>query len=328
MKNAYLVVLSAVAFVGATACGSGSGGSTAPTAAAPSPYIAGFDPPPVAAGYTRFITPPLQNIPAGSSLEWCQWVAAPSDEVQDVLNATGMQSQFGHHVVLYAQSEIEPVGTSRICTSGDTLSIQYLGGIGGDGVSSADIASYLPPNTAFQLPKGQTLMANVHFLNTSDQPIDGQAVMDLQFVAPAGRQIAGFFINDGDTFSIPPHATTSYDVNCPIAQDMSFFLFGNHMHNYGAAVYTELLHSDGTSQMIMNNTYWTPDMQFNPPIAGFKPGGYLEMQQGDTLHTHCEWTGASDETITFPTEMCIGFGFNLTGGASIYCDDGQWPTSP
>src|SRR5205807_525242 len=117
------------------------------------PYIDGFNPPPVADGFQRFVTPPIRDIAPGTDDMWCQWIAPPADADHDVVIVEGLQSKFGHHVVLYATSVIQPVGTSRRCSDMNVLEIDYLGAIGGEGGATFQ----LPDGVVFRVKKGEAL---------------------------------------------------------------------------------------------------------------------------------------------------------------------------
>jgi hypothetical protein len=45
------------------------------------------------------------------------------------------------------------------------------------------------------------------------------------------------------------------------------------------------------------------------------------LKAGTTVHTHCEWMNLGRETVKFPDEMCVFFGFFL-GERDINCLDG------
>src|SRR5262252_3836137 len=83
----------------------------------PDPYMAGFSPPAAKPGFERYIAPEVKDVNPGDDLMFCQWVAPASDVDRQVVVTTGYQSLGGHHVILYATKDIEPVGTSRLCTS-------------------------------------------------------------------------------------------------------------------------------------------------------------------------------------------------------------------
>ncbi len=298
------------------ACGTNSGPD----------YIAGFDPPPVMEGFTRYVTPVVKDITPGTDAEWCQWVTPPSDTTQDVLAFMGAQSETGHHAVLYATTETNfAVGESHICTTADMLSISFIGAIGGEGNSSV---YELPTGLNFRLQAGMALMANTHWLNSTDKTVEGQAVLDVQFEpADPSHTVADSFVNIGDTFDMPPSAPYTYDVTCPIQSDLNIAVMADHMHGLGVSAYTEVLHADGTKDMLVDDTSWTSDEQFKPNLVYWTEANPYVMHAGDQVHTHCSWDNTTNASVEFPTEMCVGTGFYFPGNGELVCDDGVWPTS-
>ncbi len=287
-------------------------------------WVPNFHPGPAMPGYDRYITPTIKDIKPGDNVEYCQWVAAASDTDQDVLDVTGYQSPTGHHAVLYATTETNfKVGESHICTTDDMVSISFLGGVFGEGVSGN--SAKLPDGLNFRLPAGHALMANTHWLNATDTTVDGQAVIDLKF-APASdtRVVADLFANNGDTFQIPAGQPTAFDNNCVLQSDMNFAMVTNHMHTYGTSIYSELIHTDGTKEMIRNDTSWSPEWQFDPQYTRFSVAQPFVAHAGDTVHTHCEWTNTTSKDLVFPDEMCDGIGFYFPGHGQITCEDGTY----
>jgi hypothetical protein len=286
-------------------------------------YIAGFDPPPVADGYTRFVTPPVTGIAPGADVEWCQWVAPPATGDMDVLDFTGEQSATGHHASLYASSESFNVGESHICTGDDLVSVSFIGSIGGEGAVGQ--FSKLPDGMFFRLPKGDSLMVNTHWLNATDKTVEGQAVLDVELSPPSdSRVIANQFANNGDTFSIPVDQPYSYDAMCPITQDLNLAMVADHMHNSGTSAYSEVIHADGTKAMLVSDPTWTSDEQFNPVYTRYSIAAPYILHAGDTYHTHCEWLNQTSGPLIFPDEMCAGFGYYFPSiGHMIACEDGS-----
>ncbi|HEY1546656.1 MAG TPA: hypothetical protein VGG28_02485 [Kofleriaceae bacterium] len=289
-------------------------------------YIAGFDPPPVQAGYTRYVTPPVEDIKPGDNVEYCQWVAPAADEDQDVVGFDGLQSATGHHAILFATSETNfKVGESHICTTDDMLSVSYMGAIAG---TNGQSLSSLPDGLFFRLHKGQAVLVNTHWLNATDNTVEGQAVVDVKLTpADPSRTVADVFANNGDTFTIPPGDPTSYDVNCVFQQDMNFAMVANHMHSAGLSAYTEVLHTDGTSTMLRQDSGWTQDEQFNPVYTMYSLASPYVVHAGETMHSHCEWQNPGQSTLMFPDEMCAGNGFYFPGNGLFACEDGQWGLS-
>lgn len=285
-------------------------------------YIPGFNPPAPMAGYTRYVAPVVENITPGADLEMCEWVAPTATEDQDVIDVSGLQSATGHHAVLFATTETNfKVGESHVCTIADMISVSFLGAV----TTSGTQITKLPDGLYFRLRKGQALMMNTHWLNTTDKTVEGQAVVDIKFTpADASHTIADIFANNGDTFMIPPGAPTSYDVSCTFPQDMNFAMIADHMHTAGMSAYTEVLHTDGTSTMLRQDPTWSSDEQFNPIYSMFSLAQPFVVHTGETVHTHCEWQNPGQSTIEFPDEMCTGQAFYFPGMGLNACDDGQW----
>jgi hypothetical protein len=285
------------------------------------PYISGFNPPDAAPGYTRFVSPVIQGIKPGTDAMWCQFVAVGADKDIDVVDITGVQSKYGHHIVMYASKTQAPVGTSRLCTESDMLSVRFLGGIGGEGGGTVKP----PPGYVLRLGKGETLMMNTHFLNAGRDTIDGQGVVDVKFLPPsAANKPVVMFVNLNDEFTVAANADTSADATCVAEQDMSFLMFGNHMHGLGRTVKTEILHAGGSTELAREDLAWTFEMQFNPKFDQFTAAQPLQVKKGDTIKTHCEWRNGTANEVSFPTEMCVGLGFFIEGGPEIHCANGQW----
>jgi hypothetical protein len=295
-------------------CGTDSGSS----------YVASFRPPAVAPGYTRFLTPVVKGIAPGDDVEYCQWVAGPASTALDVMDVSGMQSLTGHHAALFATTETQfAVGETHICTEQEMLSVAFIAGIGGEGTASS--ANMLPEGLSFRVPVGQALMINSHWLNATDEMVDGQAVIDVKF-APASdqRQTADLFANDGRKFQIPPGRTT-YDASCVLQQDLNLVMAANHMHDRGATVFSELVHPDGTKATLLTEPAWSAEEQFNPKYSKFSLAAPMIAHAGDTYHTHCEWQNTTTRTFTFPDEMCVGLAFYFPAQGHIVCIDGVWP---
>jgi hypothetical protein len=304
-------------------CGSSASSPEAPGPTGKTAGAAEFAPPPPPPGYTRIVAPDVTGIEAGGDAIKCQYVLTPFDRDMDVLDISGYQSLGGHHSIAYAVNGAGAMeGTSRDCNAVDNTGIGgFLGGIGGESGGKAT----LPDGVVFRLKKGSTVMLNTHFLNTSGDAIDGHTVLDVKFAeAGPARKVASIFVNFTQKFAVAPEQRTQTDVSCTVPRDMKFLSFTNHMHSYGARSVTVLEHAADTVQVHEDPT-WTHDMQFNPVFTNWTLDAPLTVKAGDTLKTHCEWENSSTATISFPDEMCVGFGFFLDDGSSSpSCIEGAW----
>ena len=282
--------------------------------------VAGFDPPAAPAGYTRYVAPAYVGLKPGEDAYLCQWVANAVDGELDIVDVTGHQSMTGHHATLYATTDTsQPVGTSRPCTNADMLTVEFLGAVGGEGVSSN--VTKLPPNIVFRLHKGRALMVNSHYLNASSEMVNVQSVIDVRYTPPTPEhRVAGLTgINVGD-FKVPPHAAIVRDGYCKWEQDASLIMFSNHLHKHGTSIFTEVKRADGSVTPLSSDLRWSLERTFNPRWDRWNVERPMVIKAGDEVHVHCEWQNDTDNALLFPDEMCVGLGFYLESGEQRVCN--------
>lgn len=278
--------------------------------------MTGFEPPAAGDGYTRYVMPLVKALQPGEDVMYCQWIAAPSDHDRQIVDTTGFQSLGGHHIALYATSEVEKLGTSRICTLRDMLTVSFVGAVGAEGVSAAK----LPEGMAFNVPAGFALMSNTHYYNTSDEPMDAQSVVDVKFGDPKHRLPgAGSVAVNNDGFSVPAGSFGTSDAYCKATRKLSFFMWGNHMHEWGDHAFSEIIRADGRRELMSNDETWSPDKTFSPAWAGWDVSSPFVVNEGDTFHVQCNWNNTTNEPLTFPVEMCVSTGFTLEDMPQLVC---------
>jgi hypothetical protein len=289
------------------------------------PYIHGFAPPAEAKGYTRFITPTITDLNPGDDQMFCQWLEVAHDSDRQIVDTLGYQSVGGHHVALYTTTGIEAVGTSRICTAADMLHVSFVGAVGAEGLSAAK----LPDGMAFTVPMGSMLMANTHYINATDSPIEGQSVVDVKFGDPAHPLPgAGFLAVNWDQFTIPANSSTTSDAYCKATRDSSFFMWANHMHEWGSHTMSEIIHPDGTKALMAQDDTWSKDKTFDPAWVRWDTTTPFKVNAGDTFHVQCNWDNTTSSPIKFPVEMCVSTGFTLEEMPQSICEATNDPANP
>jgi hypothetical protein len=293
-----------------------TGTSASPQAATQSQAL---DLGPLQAGYQRFETPAIE-VAAGESNHWAQWVGGPLDQDYDVLDIHGIQSRGGHHAILYATPDKQPVGFTRVWQDSDQLKTRMMGGIGGEAGGSLK----LPDGVVFRVKKGSYLVVQTHYLNVSDQPLTGRTILDMKLgPTDPSHRVASIFANATTGVSLPAGQKSTLDVTCPLQQDLSFLEIANHMHEYGKSAFTELIDARGTKQELKRDDVWDYEWALNPNFEHFPVDSPMIVRAGSTLHTQCTWANTTDKVVTFPTEMCVFAAFILSE-ADIYCTAGQW----
>ena len=234
-----------------------------------------FDPPPPPEGYTRIAAATIHDIAAGSDVTYCQYVMAPFDHDMDVLDTSGYQSAYGHHAVAmeYTPQPGDVPGSSFACMGTEfsaggavdggakpSTSLSggaFLGASRSPGGGPPPVS--LPDGVAIRLSKGGGIMLNLHYLNTGDETIDGDAVLDLKLAEPdPNRRLAAMFINLNMGFALPPAKPTTSTIDCVAQSDVEIIMMTNHMHEFGTSASTTVLRgAGGSTDTLHDDPTWT-----------------------------------------------------------------------
>ncbi len=270
-------------------------------------------------GYVRY-EPPDVTVGPGESRTWVQWVAAPFDHDQNVVDLIGTQGVGGHHALLYTSKEIQPIGTTREFLNEDQADIQLIGGVGGEGGKSVK----LPAGVVMRVPAGRALLMQTHYFNGGDMPIQGHSKVDVKFaeLSPDDK-VASFFVSTVHQLELPAHADFEREVSCLLKKDLPMLMVANHMHEIGVSVQTTITAPGGVPEMVKDDPAWNPEWTFNPEYRNATVEAPLMLKAGSTVTTHCSWHNATDKVVGMPNEMCVFFGFFL-GEKDVTCVEGNW----
>ena len=278
-----------------------------------------LDLPPLKPGFERFETA-LIEVEPGSSADWAQWVGGPLDQDYDVIAIEGKQWAGGHHALMYATTEKQEPGFTRLWADADQLTTRLMGGVGGEGGANAT----LPEGVVFRVQKGSYLVVQTHYLNTSDETLSARSVLDVKLEPVDRTRLVASIMSSTDlAIGLKPGVETTMDVHCEVQSDLQFLQISNHMHEYGISTFTEVIEASGERRELKNDSAWSYDWALNPNFDHFPVQAPLFVPAGSTLHTQCTWMNTTPKEITFPTEMCVFFGFVL-GDSDITCNAGTW----
>lgn len=251
-----------------------------------------------------------QVIAAGSEKMFCTDVVYEGEDVAyDALEAT--QGKFGHHAVLLVPVKPRAPGTVTDCTDASTMKDFSLFAIG-----QADV----PKGHGGFLPKGKQLVIQSHYVNTGKVPIRVRDVLRIRTMPIAEVTTwMGVFVNTTDQIDIPPHAmgfSTTFD--CPVTKDLALLVLGGHMHEWGARMEVSYVAPDGALTPVYKIDQWKAEYRDTPPVDLYtsKP---RELKGGGQLRITCAWNNTSDQTLKFPSEMCVLFGYAAGTKEPIVC---------
>lgn len=284
------------------------------------PLIDGFDPPAPGTGEIQLIIPAIHGIAAGADTTQCTYLDYRAASTLDVIEYHGYQSSVGaHHMILYAIDNKEPAGTHE-CTEDDMINARYLAGGGADSP-----AQPLPDGIVLRLPADTQVMIQTHWINATDNVIDGQAAFNLKVEDTKPTNVAAQLFTVVTTMMTLDPGAGSAHADCVLKQDMSFFMMGGHAHEWATHITLTETPAGADPQMIYD-TPWSKEYEFNPPRNGYTKDAPFVMHAGDKLAIDCTYNNTTGSTIYFPTEMCAAFGYFFPAVNEIDCTDGSWPT--
>ncbi|MEO8702079.1 MAG: hypothetical protein ABI867_18695 [Kofleriaceae bacterium] len=276
--------------------------------------------PPVPENGIQVITPIVRDLQPAMDYEICSWTDVILDRQVDIKSTIGYQTEPpGHHVILFYTLDKQPPGTSRVCTDTDMASFRYLTGNGANGVENP-----APGNLVFRLPEGAQLVVNHHYLNATDQVLEGQALINVNFAEPGGTYTPSGALAIVDTAIEVPVGESSHDIHCTMQRDLKLWYLIPHMHRWGREITVDVTHAGLKTRMF--DTIWEESFTFYPPEIREDPTTPLRLSAGDQIDVHCDWNNDTDRTLNFGFEMCVSFGqfVDDEGLGNVACDGGNW----
>lgn len=311
-----------VGLAGALAgCGgsSGTGQPAAHVAADGTPLATGFDPPAPPSNAMQLVSPIIPSFPSGGNTEFCYYTKTVLTEEKIFKAGQGFQTLGGHHVVVYWTDKPKPEQLKE-CTEDDMATLHVL--TGGGAESGNGIVNGLPDGTAFHVPVGGQLVMNVHMLNATPGPLDGQAVVNLFYGDATLTPVSSFYVT-GTDLSIPPGATKSFTAGCDAKYDLQIVRLLGHMHEWGTHNVITLTPA-GKAPQIVYDVPGAADFSYNPPFKDYPLSNPIVVHAGDNVAVTCTWTNTTANTLGFPSEMCAAFGYVIGNDPEHGCADGSW----
>ena len=178
----------------------------------------------------------------------------------------------------------------------------------------------LPEGMGFPLRNGQKYSADIHYINPTDKELIINSAFNLAFTPAEDVGVwMSSFDHDAGALDLPPNATTSMAFDCELPASTSVISLLAHMHQFGERYLIERVRADGTSQVLLEVDEWLEEYRWTSPMQFF-PVLEVLIEEGDRIRTTCTWHNPTDETLSFPTEMCT------TSGVAIGLEEPQFCT--
>jgi len=269
---------------------------------------------------------PSLLIPAGEERVWCWYGTWEGPDSGIVSFHRRASSQFLHHLNLKSLSATDPHpdGTLIDCTSleeqathGTDLIAEMRSTDGGNELA-------LPPGVAVSLPSGSRWVADIHYVNTSTEPICVNAAYDFE-LTPADQveAMAAAIELDVGNYEIPPGEVT-LRTECEVPVDMDLLAVAGHMHDRGTRFQVETIMDESTEPVLLYAVDpWLSSYQYEPPLTLFETDE-VHLQAGDTLVMDCTWNNETNTPLTYPEEMCQTRAVAYPLDSPMQCVDGTW----
>src|SRR6185503_8080524 len=140
--------------------------------------LAGFSPPAPAADEIQYLSPIVRDIKPGEDRIVCSYLDAYIDQDFDIGRIAGYNTPGSHHIILYTTTLAQAPNTHD-CKDDEMVWLSLVGGTGGDAAVSAE--STLPDGLVRRVKGGNQLVIQTHWLNASDETLDGQAAFNVRY---------------------------------------------------------------------------------------------------------------------------------------------------
>lgn len=164
----------------------------------------------------------------------------------------------------------------------------------------------LPPGVGFRVDRTRDIVTNIHFLNTSIEPVVIEVAYDLFAMQEEDleHEAAPFAMQVND-FLIPPHSKQTIGSTCQVFGGTLVSLMP-HTHDLLEHMSVDIVHLDGESTRVYEKGAFDTESDirvYNPSIV---------MKSTDSLRYACDFNNTTDHNVRYgigENEMCVLFGY-------------------
>jgi hypothetical protein len=265
----------------------------------------------------------------GQEVTYCYYFHTPNAEPLAVSKWTSDMAAGSHHVILFFGDESQPAdGTLTTDGCGVGAGPKPPMWIYASQTLHGEIG--MPPDDgtgkplAMVVPAHQAAYLQIHYLNSSDAPINSPVTLDAYaYAAGTAYTQTAPLITYNTKISIAPHAMgVVASETCSTPEGAQFWLLGTHSHKQ--SIMTDV--KDGATMLYTSND-WE-----HPPTKLYSSPSYLSFASGKLTY-ECTYdnTGSNADTtiVSGPSaatnEMCMALGYFFPATGPKFCFDSQGP---
>jgi hypothetical protein len=231
-----------------------------------------------------FSMPEEFQVPADGTLDYQHYkVETKFTEDRWVQTAEAKPGSPGvvHHIVVY----ILPEGQGQPFAPDGTMSVLV-------GWAPGDMGLECPPDTALRVPKGSTLIFEMHY-TPNGKPTKDRSSVGITFAKkPPQRELfINFFANEAIALpAFEPHYRA--EASLKLRADARILSFAPHMHWRGKDYFYEVIYPDGRRETLLSVPRW--DFNWQNTYRLEKP---LPLPKGARLHAVAHWDNSRNNAL-------------------------------
>lgn len=258
-----------------------------------------------------FLTPPESGfqlamdytVPPYTEAWQCGVYRLDTDTVSNVNWIEFQQNPGMHHMTIsttgFVGGQIEP--GSYDCNDLYAEQMDSLLMLFGSQGTAQDILQ-LPAGTVASVPASIDIVHEVHFVNTTGEPIDLYSRVNAHTIPEddVSDRIWGGNVRD-ENINIPANSTHTEWTRCVMNEDVDILFLASHMHQLGVSFDIRLFDGENSGEIFYTNDDW-----HNPMIIKYDTP--ISVPAGTGFEYSCTWVNPYDSPIqyglTSEDEMC------------------------
>ena len=251
----------------------------------------------------QIVTPTFALQP-GQEVFNCFHVAAPNDAVFPVGEWDSQMSPGSHHFILYrADTDGQATAQGVLSNPGCTQGFGGSSWLYTMGAPRGHLA--MPDAVAMELTPHEKIDFDMHYINTTSEPIQAHIALNVNKVKAAMYQKADAEVSFNVGIAIPPMGTQTVTGTCPNVPGANYFLMQTHMHKHGTLATVNVVHANGMMEEVVHTTNWD-----SPDVKEWHSAPFLTLGSGDHFQYSCSYKNDTNQLITVGTsaavnEMCM-----------------------
>jgi hypothetical protein len=321
-----LALLAPVTFAAAVACGCSSAPGASATGNDGGTPESGVSVGPGLSGAAQASIGPI-DVPAGVEKTVCIVKDLGNSDDLAVTGFTATLVPGSHHLIIYRTTATQEDLTPTPCSP-------FVGLVEGEAepivlINKLAVTWAFPAGVALEIPAHQMVRIEAHYINATDQDIQGVGTVTFQGTPKASAapyQPADFLFWGTTQIDIPPSAAASVGPNFQTGLAGTHMIsVTTHQHELGTGIQAWASTAAGDlSNSIADDVDWSnPSWRLLSPVVDFDGTNGLSYK--------CSWVNTTTSTVTFGEsaldEMCFVGGYYYPSHGFDLCIDGECSVS-